>query len=150
MLKVNPATNFFELNPIELPKTAFAQIPYIGNYCLVIALMIFAYTTILGWFCYGRQAIFYLAGKKTFFVFKIAFVILTFTGAVVKLDLVWTISDIANGLMAIPNLIALVALSGVIVFETRRYLWCNQLNLIDEDCANINNKGKEASTETTN
>jgi AGCS family alanine or glycine:cation symporter len=50
--------------------------------------------------------------------------------------------------MAIPNLISLVALSGVIVFETRRYLWCNQLDLVDEECANINEKGKVAPNET--
>ena len=145
VLKLDPQANFFKYNAIELPKIAFANIPYIGHYCLAVALIIFAYTTILGWFCYGRQAIFYLAGHKTFIAFKWAFVVLTFLGAVIKLDLVWCISDIANGLMAIPNLISLVALSGIIVFETRRYLWCNQLDLVDEECANINEKGRVAS-----
>jgi AGCS family alanine or glycine:cation symporter len=123
---------------------AFAQIPA-GHVFLGIALVIFAYTTILGWFCYGRQAVHYLGGKWLFQIFRVVFCILVFAGAVLKLDLVWNISDIANGLMAIPNLICLAVLSGVIVQETRKYLWNNKLDEADPDCIRINETGRALS-----
>ena len=77
----------------------------------------------------------------------LVFVLLVFAGAVFKLDVVWNISDIANGLMAIPNLICLTALSGVIVKETEKYLWSNRLNEEDPDCIRINESGKALSAD---
>ena len=146
VLRVNPSADFSKYNAVELPKLAFGLLPG-GHIVLGIALVIFAYTTILGWFCYGRQAIHYLGGKWLFQVFRMVFVLLVFAGAVFKLDVVWNISDIANGLMAIPNLICLAALSGVIVKETEKYLWSNRLNEEDPDCIRINESGKALSAD---
>lgn len=119
----------------ELTSTAFSFIPGVGKYILMIALIVFAYTTILGWYCYGEQAFHYLGGKWCMPIFKTLFVIAIFCGAVCSLDMVWNISDIGNGLMAIPNIIALFALSGVIVAETKKYLWTKGgIDQIDPDC----------------
>ncbi len=146
VLKADPQADFSKFNAVELPKLAFAQLPA-GHIFLGIALVVFAYTTILGWFCYGRQAIHYLGGKWSFQIFRVIFVFLVFFGAVIKLDVVWNISDIANGLMAIPNLICLAALSGVIVKETEKYLWSNKLDEPDPECIRINEAGKALSAD---
>jgi UDP-N-acetylmuramyl pentapeptide phosphotransferase/UDP-N-acetylglucosamine-1-phosphate transferase len=79
----------------------------------------------------GEKAIEYLAGKKTIYVYRGIWVILVFVGAVVDLSLVWNIADGTNALMAIPNLISLLLLSGVVVAETRKYLWNNRLDEYD-------------------
>ena len=122
VLKLDPAANFANFKAEELAKIAFSNIPAIGTIVLAVALVIFAYTTILGWFCYGTQAILFLGGKKAMLPFRLIFVIMIFVGATSKIDLVWQFSDIANGLMAVPNLISLIFLSGIIVKETERYL----------------------------
>ncbi|MGN0191646.1 MAG: alanine:cation symporter family protein, partial [Candidatus Cryptobacteroides sp.] len=93
----------------------------------------FAFSTILGWSYYGERAVEYMAGKTRLLrrfgtksivnVYRVIFLITVYLGAVVSLDLVWNLADIFNALMAIPNLISLVLLSGVIVKETRHYLW---------------------------
>lgn len=111
-----------------LTTVAFAQLPAIGNIVLTIALCAFAFTTILGWSFYGESACEYLFGKKSILVYRIVFLIILYVGAVVSLDLIWTFSDLMNGLMAFPNLICLLLLSGVIVKETRKYLWNQNLD----------------------
>jgi AGCS family alanine or glycine:cation symporter len=93
----------------------------VGLVIVVISAVLFGYSTILGWAYYGEQCFHYLFGEKMKFVYKIVFLAMVLFGSVTKVGLVWDISDTFNGMMAIPNLIALVALSGVVVAETRKY-----------------------------
>ena len=92
-----------------------------GGIVVSIGLIFFAYSTILGWSYYGEKSLEYLLGEKSIKPYRFLFVIMVFVGAVVKLDLVWTFADIMNGLMAFPNLIALLGLSGIVAAETRNY-----------------------------
>ncbi|MDO4331869.1 MAG: sodium:alanine symporter family protein [Eubacteriales bacterium] len=116
-----------------LTQIAFAQLPGIGSYILTIALSIFAFTTILGWAYYGERSTEYLFGSKVTWIYKVVFLIVLFIGAVSSLGIVWTFSDLMNGLMAFPNLISLLLLSGVAVKETRHYLWENRLDANNRD-----------------
>lgn len=93
----------------------------IGGIILTVCLILFAFTTILGWNYYGERACQYLFGIKGIVPYRIIFTILVASGAFLKLDAIWVLADIVNGLMAIPNLIALLGLSGVTVYETKRY-----------------------------
>lgn len=92
-----------------------------GEYIVSIGLALFAYSTLLGWSYYGEKSIEYLAGEKAIKPYRIIFTLFVGVGAVVNLDLVWGVADIFNGLMAFPNLIALLALTPVIVNETKKY-----------------------------
>ncbi len=92
-----------------------------GAVALTISLALFAFTTILGWNYYGERAMIFLAGTKGILPYRIIFILLVASGAFLQLDAIWTLADIVNGLMAIPNLIALILLSGVIVEETKLY-----------------------------
>lgn len=92
-----------------------------GQYIITIGLMFFAFTTILGWNYYGERCTEFLFGVKGILPYKIIYIGLVFSGAFLHLDLIWTIADIVNGLMAIPNLIALLGLSSVVVYETKSY-----------------------------
>ncbi len=121
------------LNGGELTKAAFAIIPVVGPIVLTVGLLTFVFSTILGWSYYAEKAIEYLFGKKAITPYRIVYVIMVFVGSVFSLDLVWNLSDLANGLMAIPNLICLLALSGVIVNETKKYLWDDNLEEIDKE-----------------
>lgn len=94
----------------------------IGLIVVVISAILFGYTTILGWAYYGEQCFHYLFGEKLKNVYKVVFLAMVLFGSITKVALVWDISDMFNGMMAIPNLIALVALSGVVVAETKKYL----------------------------
>lgn len=105
----------------------------IGLIVLSVGLITFAFSTILGWSYYGERAMEYLAGKRVIALYRILWVILIYVGAVVNLDLVWNLADATNALMAIPNLISLLLLSGVVVAETRKYLWNNRLDDYSED-----------------
>ncbi len=120
-------------NGAKLTRYAFDKIPYIGSAILTVGLVTFAFSTILGWSYYAEKAIEYLAGKKTIYVYRAIWIVLIFVGAVVDLSLVWTIADGTNALMAIPNLISLLLLSGVIVAETRKYLWSGNLDAYSDD-----------------
>ncbi|BAU28584.1 AGCS family alanine or glycine:cation symporter [Aneurinibacillus soli] len=93
-----------------------------GGMILGIAIVLFAYSTMLGWSYYGEKCVQYLFGPKAVRYYRYIFVVMITVGANLKLGMVWTFADIANGLMAIPNLIGLIGLSGVIVMETRRFL----------------------------
>jgi AGCS family alanine or glycine:cation symporter len=106
-------------------KSGF-PIPIIGQIIVTIGLIFFAFTTILGWNYYGERCTEYLFGIKGILPFRCIFIILVALGAFLKLDLIWILADIVNGLMAIPNLIALIGLSGVIVAETKIYF--DQMN----------------------
>lgn len=111
-----------------LTKMAFDKIPYVGKPLLSFGLLTFAFSTILGWSYYGERAVEYLKGKSWMLVYRVLFIISIFAGSVANLDVVWNLSDSTNALMAIPNLISLLLLNGVIVHETRKYLWRNRLD----------------------
>ena len=93
-----------------------------GAKLLTISLVLFAFTTILGWNYYGERAMIYLAGTRGLLPYRVIFIALIASGAFLKLEAIWILADIVNGLMAIPNLIALIALAGVIVSETHLYM----------------------------
>lgn len=116
----------------RLTQYAFNKIPYVGSIILTVGLITFAFSTILGWSYYAERAIEYLAGKKLIKYYRIIWVALIFVGAVVDLSLVWNIADGTNALMAFPNLVALLLLSGVVVAETRKYLWSGRLDDYDD------------------
>ncbi|MBO8137827.1 MAG: sodium:alanine symporter family protein [Desulfotomaculum sp.] len=99
-----------------------AAFPAIGPTILTLGLVLFAFTTILGWNYYGERCCEYLFGVKSIKPYRFIFIALVAAGAFLKLELIWLIADIVNGMMAIPNLIALLALSGVVAAETNRYL----------------------------
>lgn len=112
----------------KLTHLAFAEIPYIGTPILVVGLITFTFSTILGWCYYGEKAIQYIAGRKTVYAFRAIWIIVAYVGANTDLALIWSIADCANALMAFPNLISLLLLSGVIIKETNKYLWGNRLD----------------------
>ncbi len=110
------------LNGASLTNTAFNKLlPGIGGYIVSMGLVFFAFSTIIGWYYYGSKCIEYIAGLKATEIYKWIWVILTFIGATTSLDTVWNISDMFNGLMAIPNLIGLIALSPLIFEMTKKY-----------------------------
>lgn len=115
-------------NGATLTKMAFAKIPYIGTPLLTFGLMTFAFSTVLGWCYYGERAVEYLKGKRWVNFYRVAFIIAVFLGSVANLAIVWNLADCMNALMAIPNLISLICLSGIIVQETHKYLWSGQLD----------------------
>ena len=94
----------------------------VGGALLTVSLALFAFTTILGWNYYGERAVIYLAGTRGVLPYRIVFILLIACGAFLKLEAIWILADIVNGLMAIPNLIALLALTSVVVAETKDYL----------------------------
>ncbi len=112
----------------KLTHLAFAEIPYVGTPVLIVGLITFTFSTILGWSYYGEKAIQYIAGRKTIYVFRAVWIVMAYVGANVDLALVWSLADCANALMAFPNLISLLFLSGVVIKETNKYLWGNRLD----------------------
>lgn len=119
----NPGINMDMLEDgSQMTTAAFSQIPVLGPLILVIGIITFAYSTILGWSYYGERCCEYLFGKRGMLPYKILFIAVIVIGPVLSLDLVWTIANILNALMAVPNLIAVLLLSGVIARETRHYL----------------------------
>ena len=100
---------------------AFSTIPVIGTPVLVIGLVTFAFSTILGWYYYGERCAVYLFGEKVIIVYKILWIVGIFAGSVAELNLIWNLADLLNGLMAIPNIIAVLLLSAVIASETKKY-----------------------------
>lgn len=104
----------------ELTTASFsAFLGSAGSYVVAIGLLFFASSTIIGWSYYGEKCFSYLFSKKVVNYYRIVFVLSVFVGAVTSLELVWTFADIMNGLMALPNLVGLLGLSGVVVAETR-------------------------------
>ncbi len=111
-----------------LTKEAFGMIPYVGTPILTFGIITFAFSTILGWSYYAERAIEYLGGKRTIFCYRVLWILMLVVGSTMGLGLVWSIADLMNALMAIPNLISLLLLSGVCAKETQYYLWDNHLN----------------------
>ncbi len=127
----NPAINANEIdNGGVLTSMAFSQIPYLGPVILVVGIISFAYSTILGWAYYGERSVEYFAGKKGLIPYRILYIVVAAVAPVLALDLVWTVADILNALMAIPNLVAVLLLSPVIASETKKYI--NNLDAKDE------------------
>ena len=127
----NPNIDVLSINGEKLTSEAFEQIPIIGSPILVVGIVLFAFSTILGWSYYGERCIVYLFGRKGVMPYKIIFISILFIASVTALDLVWKIADIFNALMALPNIFAVVALSSVIAKETDYYLYGNRLNDTD-------------------
>lgn len=115
-------------NGAALTKAAFGKIPYIGAPLLTFGLVTFAFSTTLGWSYYGERCVEYLKGRRWMLAYRLLYIVSIFIGCVISLDLVWNIADCMNALMAIPNLISLICLSGVLVNETRKYLWKGNLD----------------------
>ena len=127
----NPDINMSSIqNGGQMTTAAFSQIPVLGSIILVFGIITFAYTTVLGWSYYGERCAEYLFGKRATIFFKIIFVFVILLGPVIELDIVWSLSDIFNALMAIPNIIALVFTSGLIAKETKK--WLNNLEGTDD------------------
>ena len=119
----NPAINANEITDGGvLTSLAFDQIPIIGPLILVVGIISFAFSTILGWAYYGERCVEYFAGKKGLIPYRVLYIAVAVIAPVVALDVVWDIADILNALMAIPNLIAVLLLSPVIVKESKKYL----------------------------
>ncbi len=116
------------LNGASLTKAAFSIIPLVGPIVLTVGLLAFVFSTILGWSYYGERAVEYLFGKKAITPYRYMWVIAVMTGSVMKLSFVWDLADSMNAMMAIPNLVALILLSRVIVSETQKYLWEKRLD----------------------
>ena len=112
-----------DLNGAIMTQAAFSSVfPTIGPLFLTLSLSLFAFTTILGWSYYGERCFEFLFGVKGINGYRSVFVMMILLGSFLKLDVVWIIADIVNGLMALPNLIALIALSPVVIDETKFYL----------------------------
>lgn len=116
-----------------LTKMAFAKIPYIGTPILSFGIITFAFSTILGWTYYAEKAVEYLGGRRIMLGYRIIWIVMIYVGSVLNLSLVWNFADILNALMAVPNLISLLLLSGVLVKETRTYLWSGRLDEYDDE-----------------
>ena len=118
-----------------LVTACFSQIPVVGPIVLCIGLVLFAYSTMVGWSYYGNRCITYLFGKHAIRPYQIVFLVICFLGAIGLQGFVWDISDITNALMAVPNLIAVLGLSALIARETKHYVWGNRLD--EEDTTPI-------------
>lgn len=110
-----------------LTTLAFAQIPFLGPAILIVGIISFAYSTVLGWAYYGERCVEYFAGKAGLLPYRVLYILVAVIAPVVSLNLVWKIADILNALMAVPNLVAVLLLSNVVARETKKYL-----NNIDE------------------
>ena len=118
-------------NGAVLTKMAFSKIPIIGTPLLTFGLLTFAFSSILGWCYYGERAVEYLKGRRWMLAYRMIFIVAVFIGSVMQLGVVWNMADCMNALMAIPNLLSLLALNGIIVHETRKYLWRDHLDRSD-------------------
>jgi len=111
------------LEGIALTQAAFAYfLGPIGEIIVTVSLVFFAYSTVLGWCYYGERSIYYLFGQRAIVLYRVVYILIAGLGAMTtNLNLIWAISDVFNGLMAIPNLVGLLLLSGVVVAETKRF-----------------------------
>ena len=111
-----------DLNGVALTQSAFSTaFSHFGPALLTIFLVLFAFTTILGWNYYGERCFEFLFGVRFIWLYRVIFVLMVLLGGFIELDMVWIIADIVNALMALPNLIALLVLSPVVIAETKKY-----------------------------
>ncbi len=114
---------------VGLTQLAFeSALPNVGGIIVAVGLAMFAFSTILGWCYYGERSIEYILGERSIVPYRVLFVFVAFYGAIRELDFVWLFSDVMNGLMALPNLIGLILLSGVAAKETKNYLAAQESN----------------------
>ncbi len=120
----------------ELTSLAFGQLPYVGTPILVIGIITFAFSTILGWAYYGERCIEYLAGKRSLIPYRCSIIIVLLIAPMISLNVVWDVADTLNALMAIPNIVAVLLLSKVIAKETKYYLGHDKKgnSRLDEAC----------------
>lgn len=116
-----------------LTEAAFGQVHALGPIVLTVALATFVFSTILGWSYYGERAMEYLAGRRAILPYRVIWTLLVGVGAVMHQNMAWDFADAANALMAIPNLVSLLLLSGVVVAETRKYLWSGNLDASSDE-----------------
>lgn len=128
----NPSIDIENLEGGQLTSAAFDQIPVIGTPILVVGIVLFAFSTILGWSYYGERCVEYLFGHRGIIPYKVIFVAILLVAPITALDLVWTLSNIFNALMALPNIIAIIALTPLIVRETNYYLYGNRIDEVDK------------------
>ncbi len=108
------------LNGVPLTIAAFeTALPHVGGIMVVIGSILFGYSTIVGWAYYGEKCCEYLFGVKAILFYRLIFSVFVFLGVIIPLDMVWALADIANAFMALPNLIGIIALAGVVTSETR-------------------------------
>lgn len=112
----------------RLTKVAFGQIPTFGPFVLTMGIVTFSFSTILGWSYLGEKALEYIFGRKARYVYRVLWITATFIGSITAINLVWNLGDTFNALMAFPNILSVLLLTGVVVKETRHYLWENRLN----------------------
>ena len=112
----------------RLTKVAFGQIPTFGPFVLTMGIVTFSFSTILGWSYLGEKALEYIFGRKARYVYRVLWITATFIGSITAINLVWNLGDTFNALMAFPNILSVLLLTGVVVKETRHYLWENRLD----------------------
>lgn len=137
-----PSIDALSGNGASLTSQAFSMIPYIGVPILVVGLITFAFSTILGWYYYGERCAIYLLGEKVIKPYKILWVIAVFAGSLGSIDIVWDFADLMNGLMAIPNVIAVLLLNGMVAAETRKYSGKHIEDVDDTPIETIKNANK--------
>ncbi len=125
------------LKGAEITNKTFSILGNPGNLVLTLSLFLFVFSTILGWSYYGEKALEYLAGIKSIIIFRVVWVLFVIVGSISTLNIVWTFADIANGLMAIPNLISLLALSMYIKKETNKFLTKENIDKEDVELIQI-------------
>ena len=106
----------------KLTSLAFGQIPYVGPILLTIGIITFAFSTVLGWAYYGERCVEYIGGRKVLVGYRCLYIAVAVIAPISALNLVWTVADILNALMSIPNLVAVLLLSNVIVKDTKRFI----------------------------
>lgn len=109
-------------------KVAFGQIPTFGPFVLTMGIVTFSFSTILGWSYLGEKALEYIFGRKARYVYRVLWITATFIGSITAINLVWNLGDTFNALMAFPNILSVLLLTGVVVKETRHYLWEKRLD----------------------
>lgn len=112
----------------RLTKVAFGQIPTFGPFVLTMGIVTFSFSTILGWSYLGEKALEYIFGRKARYVYRVLWITATFIGSITAINLVWNLGDTFNALMAFPNILSVLLLTGVVVKETRHYLWEKRLD----------------------
>ncbi len=125
----------------KLTSLAFGQIPVVGPILLTVGIITFAFSTVLGWAYYGERCIEYIGEKKVLIAYRCVYIAVAVIAPISALNLVWTIADILNALMSIPNLVAVLLLSGVIVKDTKRFIddldgWDNTVVPVVDDKGN--------------
>lgn len=118
--------------PAQLTTTAFSEIPVLGPLVLAVGMILFSYSTMLGWAQYGNRAVVYLFGQKGVRPYQVVYLLFVFWGCIGGGELVWNISDITNALMAVPNCIAVLALGTVIAKGTKHYVYDDNLDEVDD------------------